>query len=398
MTREQVIFLYILKDHIRGEKTRVSEDADWSIISRYAKEQDLQGVVYYQCKNFLKSNSHLEDVYRIFEKAFLSTLYIYETYTQAYNEIKTAFHESNILFFAVKGLEVALTYPVPALRTMGDIDIVLSSENREKSIAIMERLGYSLQKGAYEWHYRKQNVNVEAHDCLNYYEYQDYRTPFFKSCWEYCENMEDGTTVLTHSYHFVFLIEHLRRHFNTHGVGFRQFIDIVKYVETYRDLDWNWIEDTLRKLDILVFAKNIFYVCEQWWGITPPEKMRDTLHDESFLEESTELIFRNGVFGFNNDEHWGNALSGSLSHIEALPIFKPIIRSFREVCKPYQVMCRYPYCSFLAGKKYLLPIAWVRRFFYLIKNERKETIKAMKSMTDKKKLSKHIDIRKQWGL
>ena len=398
MTKEQAFFLSIIKDHIRKEKTEIPGDVDWSIISRYAKEQDLQGIVYYQCKSYLKSFFQLKEVCKTLDKAFMLSLYMYASYNHSYSEVKAAFQESNIRFFTVKGLEVALTYPFPALRTMGDLDIVMSTEDREKSISTMKQMGYSLQKGAYEWHYRKQNVNIEAHNCLNYYEYQDYRTPFFKSCWEYCENSKDGTTILNHSYHFVFLIEHLRRHFNTHGVGFRQFIDIVTYIETYRDLDWNWIEETLTKLGILLFAKNVFYVCEQWWGFSPPKKMQGILHDQDFLDESTDLIFRNGVFGFNNDEHWGNALSGSLSHMETIAILRPVIRCFREVCKPYEVMSRYPYCSFLIGKKYLLPLAWGRRFFYLTNNKRKETIKAVKSMTDKEKLSKHIDIRKQWGL
>ena len=134
MTREQAFFLNIIKDHINGKRTELSEGVDWNVISKYAKEQDLQGIVYFQCKSHLKYNSQLEEVCKTLEKAFMLSLYMYASYNHSYSEVKAAFQESNIRFFAVKGLEVALTYPFPALRTMGDLDIVMSTEDREKSL------------------------------------------------------------------------------------------------------------------------------------------------------------------------------------------------------------------------------------------------------------------------
>ena len=398
MTKEQDIFLKIIKDHIMKEKTEIPEDIDWDLLLKYAKDQELQGIVYYQCKNYLDSNPKLSPYSDILKSAFSTTIYIYAKYKYAIDEIKKAMQSNDISFFVVKGPEIASVYPFPALRTMGDIDIVLSEKARDKASTILLDMGYTMKKGAFEWLFYRQEICIELHNKLNYVNYPDYRTTFFQSCWDYCKKTDDGFTILNPCYHFVFLIEHLRRHFSTHGVGFRQFIDVALFSTIIKDSDWKWIKDSLAKLGILEFAKNVFYVCRLWWGIIPPNELYKEMNTEAFVEESTELIFKNGVFGFNNDQHWANALGKSLSRISAPRIMKPVIRCFIEVCKPYEIMSNYPYCAFLKGRKYLLPFAWVKRFIYLVRNEREESIKAILSMRDVEHISKQLELRKQWGL
>ena len=43
----------------------------------------------------------------------------------------------------MKGSVVQESYPVPALRSMGDIDIIIHTEDREKTDAVMQAEGYS---------------------------------------------------------------------------------------------------------------------------------------------------------------------------------------------------------------------------------------------------------------
>ena len=59
-------------------------------------------------------------------------------------------------------------YPVPAFRTMGDLDIVMSSEDRERAYEPMTQLGYQLKESGYERHYSKANISLELHDHLVY--------------------------------------------------------------------------------------------------------------------------------------------------------------------------------------------------------------------------------------
>ena len=61
-------------------------------------------------------------------------------------------------------------------------------------------------------------------------------------------------------------------------------------------------------------------------------------------------------------------------------------------------MIRYPYCSFAIDRKYLLPVAWGKRLIYLMKNKKKESIKAIRSMYDTDNMEKYLKLKRQWGV
>ena len=146
------------------------------------------------------------------------------------------------------------------------------------------------------------------------------------------------------------------------------------------------------------FTKTVFSMIREWWDVEMPAPIIPAELEQTFIEQSTELIFKNGVFGFENDDHWKYALSGSVRRIHAPALLKPIVRGIREVCKPYDVMIKYPYCSFAVNRKYLLPAAWGRRLIYLVRNKKKESLKAIRSMYDTKQMEEHLKLKEQWGL
>lgn len=120
---------------------------------------------------------------------------------------------------------------------------------------------------------------------------------FFNDCWKY---VEDGA--VDPSFHFLFLLLHLRKHFINMGVGFRQFMDVA--VLEREELNWPWIEKKLRELELWAFAEKVFALNEVWFGVAPPLGIEPV--DQSFIGEATELILRNGVFGFDNKENKHN--------------------------------------------------------------------------------------------
>ena len=86
-----------------------------------------------------------------------------------HRQIFHSFSEAGIPFFTVKGLDVARFYPVPALRTMGDSDIVIHPEDKDKAHAVMTGLGYqTMRKANIEWIYSKGGLVFEIHDRLLY--------------------------------------------------------------------------------------------------------------------------------------------------------------------------------------------------------------------------------------
>ena len=134
--------------------------------------------------------------------------------------------DNKIQYFSVKGLAIADYYPMPALRTMGDIDLVVKDKENVKNLLIT--IGYSFNEEEFngwfnEWHFFKHGVEFELHDYLMYEQslipIEEVR--YFNKCWDYVTDNE-----LDWNYHFVLLIAHLRKHL-LRGVGFRQFLDIA---------------------------------------------------------------------------------------------------------------------------------------------------------------------------
>ena len=403
MNKEQVFFLQFISDYLHGKETAPPDDIDWGIILRYAREQELEGLVYYQCKNYLEKQQdepkaqNLRYVYNSLKQSYSKTVFHYVRMTAAFQDLKKSFQSNGIPFLTVKGLLVGSLYPVPELRTMGDLDIITTSEDRHRARSVLESLGYDVETGIMEWRARRDIVLIELHDCLHYAE-NGYRAELFNSFFSNCDQEEEYCYKLKEEYHFVFLIDHLRKHFDYHGVGFRQFMDIAVFAQKASDLDWAWIQAVLENLELLKFTKTVFAMIREWWDVEMPAPIISAELDQTFIEQSTELIIKNGVFGFKNDDHWKYALSGSVRSIHAPALLKPVVRGIREVCKPYEVMIKYPYCSFAINRKYLLPAAWGRRLIYLMRNKKKESLKAIRSMYDTKHMEDHMDLKRQWGL
>lgn len=124
---EEKVFIQILKDHLHKQKTYIYENVNWNMICKYSKYHQVEAIVYYQTK--------IEDL----RENYLATLY-YSSNRKLL--LKQLFPEITTVYAIVKGVEIANFYPVPQLRTMGDVDIV--AHNREEFHNAFIKLGYEV--------------------------------------------------------------------------------------------------------------------------------------------------------------------------------------------------------------------------------------------------------------
>lgn len=399
MTNERSFFLQILSDHMQRQLTNPPEGLDWEQIAAYAKSHEVEAIVGYQCREYLTTKPELKDILARFETARAASMFYYTNRVQALEELKATYQKEHVRFFTVKGLDVAALYPVPAYRTMGDMDIVLSAEDRERVYGAMTRLGYTLRPGGYERHYARGGVKLELHDHLLYPENleNEDRKAYFNACWEHIAAEQDSCCRLDWNFHFLFLVEHLKQHFSANGVGFRQFMDMVIAARELPELDWTWIETELRKIGLWDFTVNAASICCRWWDIELP--IPTIPLDDDFFEVSTELVFSNGVFGFDNEEYRTHETAKRLRSVRAPKILRPVIVAFRKVFLPYRQMVNYPNCSFLHGRRYLLPCAWIYRLYYIAVHRRRAYAAEGKLIfASGSIIQQHNDLMKQWGL
>ena len=383
----------IIADFLNKRETSAGETVfDWEEIAAIFKKHEMSGVLYTQCAHLLPDSIKPE-----LARQFHSTIFYYSQRTWLENEIRKLLDSKGIPYFTVKGSEVARFYPRPALRTIGDTDLIVHTEDRSQVHELLMQMGFLNESRPNEgaWIYYKNSLELELHDRLVYSGVvnQKLHADFFNDCWRYVNDNH-----LNWSFHFLFILLHLRKHFMYTGVGFRQFVDIAVLTKSNKDLDWAWIEEKLHNLDLWNFAQRVFALNQKWFGIAPPLKI-DRI-DDLFLEEATEQICYNGLFGNDNDDNLGNAMVNRVANSEISPA--GMVRSvFADIFLSYDRMKTMRQYRYLSGKSYLLPIAWIHRAGRTLAQKRAgHTIKKIvkTSFVTKKKIDQRSEQLEKWGL
>ena len=389
MTKEKSFFIQLITDHLTKSPTEPCGDMGWNEIFELAKLHQVEGIVFYQCKTFIP-----EEIRGLFESAYYSTLYNYSARQYALKQILSSLEEKGIPCFLIKGLEVSLYYPRPALRTMGDLDVVVHREDRPEVNKILLACGFKNISHLYdrEWQYYKDSLEYELHDRLVYHEVvtQDEHEAFFNECWKYVHNGK-----LDASFHFLFLILHLRKHLMNEGVGFRQFMDIALMAKNEAGLDWEWILAKLAELKLDTFSTICFGFIKRWFGIAAP--IEAVMPNEEFYELGTESIFLNGIFGFDNEDNRKNAAVNAARRGKWRKL--SMLNQVREYMFPsYEYLINHEKYSYLIGKPYLLPITWIHRFIRNRTRIESAEKKVSMSFASDKDISRRDAYLKNWGL
>ena len=392
MNLEQSFFLKLLSDHLNRRLTNISsENIDWRLILHYAQIQQVEGIIFSQCKSFLPNDVRIQ-----FQEKYSASLFYYANREYYVKAIIKSLKANQINFFIIKGFPVASLYPIPALRTMSDTDLVVQTKDRRRVNDILLSQGYinTSHRKNREWIYYKDKYELELHDRLIYNEAINsvIHEDFFGNAWDYVHN-----AVLDWNYHFLFLILHLRKHLMNCGVGFRQFLDIAVVTNNCRDLDWDWIEEKLVKLNLIDFSKIVFALNESWFDIKSPIHI-STL-DSTFYERVTEQVFNNGVFGFENEENKANVVINNARKSKNAKKYM-FTTAFHTLFPSYSKMITVPEYSFLRGKGWLLPFVWIYRIIRGVKhsNFSRNVIIVKSSFVSNETLEQREEYLRQWGL
>lgn len=385
------IFLSVLSDFLAGNSTNTVNGADWKQIARLSRIHQVAGIVFHQSKAFMP-----QDIRTTFEKEFYSTLYCYKNRERITAEITKEFIDHNISFIEVKGIEVSKYYPVPSLRTMGDTDIVVRIQDKEKAINILSNMGfvYDYEFTGKERVYSRNKLNIELHHSLIYDEVINIpeQESFFSRCWDY---VDDGK--LDNSFHFLYLILHLRKHMLNSGAGFRQFMDIATVAKNDSELNWKWIEEKLRETKLLRFAQTCYGLIDEWFSISVPADYPKL--DQDFILHATNKVMNNGIFGFNDKSNRRNTITNQMRKFNGPRWLFRVLTLCKRLFPGYSFLRVSEEYRFLDGRPWLLPAAWCWRF-YLMLSGRTTTVGELlgQIMTSNSVVDLREEELKRWGL
>lgn len=262
-----------------------------------------------------------------------------------------------ISYIPFKGYVLKRLYPEPELRSFGDVDILIHSDDRKKCNDCLLNAGYTLCK---DWEpvysYRKGNLYLEVHT-----ELLDTEISSRVRCREFFKKDPWGNTVQTGycrqefsaEYHFLYLIAHIAKHISGSGAGIRMYLDLALFLEHTPEMDWNWLIKALEETRLIHLSSHIFLLLERCFGIKIPVEY-DRPEDEKYLL-FLEYTMEAGTFGFENRGR-GSIIMKKKSVEESGPVAVIMEKLFPSADT---LKARYRY---LQKAPWLLPAAWVHRF------------------------------------
>ena len=281
--------------------------------------------------------------------------------------------ESKIPHMPVKGWYVRTLYPVPELRTFGDIDILINKQDRQKTDEIFSENGYIVKENwEPTYSYDKGISRCEVHTELMDSDLGkgEQVISYFSNALTTAERDVDERFSPQKDLHLVYLFCHLAKHLYKGGAGIRMYMDIALFLKANDGiLDFEKIYEDFKKLHLDHFFKTVVFACSEWFKIDLPFEINDI--NTGNLDALKKYTFGSDLFGKTRDKSiisLRNDKSGSKGSV------------LRDILFPNAKKIEERY-KFIKGRRYLLPMAWVARSFVNLK-EIPQKLKYIKKVSD----------------
>ncbi len=356
MEKESRYLLHLLGDYLKNEEPEILPEADWNKLMELAHIHGLAGTLGYMTMTYPicpdpEMCAHLRE-------RCMKNLIQFGNRGELGALFSRTLAEHGIDHIVMKGFVLRNFYPVPELRTFGDIDLVIRPEDRERCHELMQQLNFQT-KADWEpvYSYIKDSEYYEIHTELlevDVSEKADYRG-YFRDLWDHVTEVEERRYQFFPEYHFLYMLVHIAKHITGSGAGLRMYLDVAVFLRHYgHGLDWDYISRELKELELSGFANTVLTLVQEAFGISSPMAL-DPVEEET-LASFLEFTVNGGVFGQNSRDSGVNSLKNESRNSGAVSRFGTIARRLFPSAKTIE--SRYTY---LQDKPWLLPAAWAHR-------------------------------------
>lgn len=347
MVNESKLLICALGAAVAGKACPVVPDVDYDAFLHLAQSHGVEALA---CDG-LQKNSALwqtipESVRDHLKKAYFRAAYREAQQSHTQQLLRQGLTNAGVQHIFLKGTVLRKSYPVPMLRTMSDMDVLVHTEDYDK----ITQVARSVMGKAYTGDGNHKNfvfpgdVAVEFHPNLLHH-----ATPVgtgINPGWQYAKKDLPGPEMeLTEEGLYLNVLCHLADHFVDGGVGVRFVLDVWVCRHLRKEpVDEEFLEKELTRLNMLQFARNIEALADAWFSdgeMTP------------LLKELGDYILTSGSHGVP-DRAMLNAVSLSAGGSRTSALLSRIFYPRQELED------RFPWCK---GKLLLLPAAWLCRVY-----------------------------------
>lgn len=347
-----------------------AQEFDWTYFYQLAKIHYVGGMVYLA----LKDSSHVppEALDRFKYLFHFSVNHSIRREIQL-QDAEEALCSAKIPHIYFKGQELCRYYPVPEVRLMSDVDLLIRKQDSSRMEKALKEAGFiQKSKNITGYAFEKNQFLLEVHTEFA----KGPQTGADLSSWlsngfqngEFAQNSYTGYFPPT--FHFLYLIYHAAKHFNSTGAGVRMFLDLAVFWNHYKEkIDLKEIHTELRKMKLDIFADTAFWLCNHWFDCKIPMGKEPSKNLKAFMED---YIFSGGVYGHEKR-------SFSDLYVRKAVTDNNIEKKFRQKLAVYMQLF-FPdrnrmelFLPAVRSHPVLLPVAWIIRWYRALFKQRKKS-------------------------
>lgn len=254
-------FLQMVNASIKGLPVPTCpEEVDTTLLYKLAVRNAVQGILYLAVQSGAVTLS--AETEAKLQKSYMAILAREATQQDEIEYIRNAFNEENIDFMFLKGTHLKSLYPVPEMRFMVDMDILVKDENMNKGGKLILARGFTqeMNNGKDIVLVKKPFLTIELHKMLFVEDY--FMHDYFKGVWDRVELVNGCEYKMPINDLYVYTLAHLAEHYLETGSCFRPLMDLYLMEKTYLSLDFEYINKQFEIIGIEKFAKKIRQLCK----------------------------------------------------------------------------------------------------------------------------------------
>lgn len=328
-----------------GTRTSLSNspsEKDWYRLYSFAKAHSIIGLVFGGIERLPKDclpNINLLMEW-IGQAEYIKTQkVVFDGVLAEFDSLMQMYDVSYVVF---KGAAVASHYPVPALRTMGDIDFYVPPMDFDRAVKVIRReLKVDVSQDKVDKHFQftwmglifEMHYQMETFGCKRH---QEFFGKLCDSC--FTSNLESfgANEAYIPMYpplvDFVEVMKHWFTHLIGEGVGLRQTTDLAVLINAYRDqIEVKALKECLLNIGYLGAMDAVVALVGKYYGIEWPSywNQNGALSYEDahvYADKIMEDVIRNGNFGQSDYKH----KAGKMKRLEtSYKFFHHCLRYYR---------------------------------------------------------------------
>lgn len=294
-TREYMI--YLLGCHLNGVEPRGERRYDWQQIYDLADKNHVAAMVAYEVDRLPEDCLPKGEALSLFRRSLDATKNSFNSRLCSMAILMSTLTTAQVPHLLIKGTALRGNYPVPALRTGSDIDVIVRPLDYIKAVEALRLRG--LEEISVKSNEARLEMSGDIFEIRTELEHINIQSKiYFSTPFDDISEPMGYTYKLKSVYHLLYIITHIAHHLKIGGAGIRMIMDIDVLIRSNPRMDINELFTLCENIRIGKTAQALIALSKKWFNT--PVALNFTFEDSGtrqLLNSLTTAILSGEAFG-----------------------------------------------------------------------------------------------------